>query len=99
MSRFREDIEKAVALEYRKSAPVVLSVARGEFVEKMLKLAGERGITIYRDKDLADVLSVLKPGDEVPEKLFSAVAAVMAYCYNVNMEFKQKIIGSGIVDD
>jgi flagellar biosynthesis protein len=99
MSRFRENIEKAVALQYNKSAPVVLAVARGDFVEKMLKLAGEKGITIYRDKDLADVLSVLKPGEEVPEKLFSAVAAVMAYCYNVNMEFKQKIIGSGIVND
>lgn len=99
MSRFREDIEKAVALEYNKAAPVVIAVARGDFVKKMLKLAEDRGITIYRDKDLAEVLSLLKPGDEIPEKLFSAVAAVLAYCYNTNMEFKQKIIGSGMLND
>ena len=91
--------DKAVALEYGQVSPKVLSVARGELVEKMLKIAEKKGITIYRDKDLTEVLAILNPGDEIPESLFSAVAAVMAYCYNVNDKFREKIMESGIIND
>ena len=91
--------DKAVALEYRQVSPKVLSVARGELVKKMLKIADEKGITVYRDKDLTEVLAILNPGDEIPESLFSAVAAVMAYCYNVNDKFREKIMESGIIND
>lgn len=98
MLKYNDD-EKAVALEYDQFSPRVLSVARGELVKKMLEIAERKGITIYRDKDLTEVLSVLGPGDEIPESLFSAVAAVMAYCYKVNDKFKEKIIESGIIND
>ncbi len=93
------DQDKAVALEYGQVSPRVLSVARGELVKKMLKIADEKGITVYRDKDLTEVLAILNPGDEIPESLFSAVAAVMAYCYNVNDKFREKIMESGIIND
>ena len=93
------DPDKAVALEYGQVSPRVLSVARGDLVKKMLKIAEVKDITIYRDKDLTEVLAVLSPGDEIPESLFSAVAAVMAYCYNVNDKFRDKIMESGIIND
>ena len=99
MLKSDNNFDKAVALEYGRSAPRVLSVAKGDLVKKMLQIADEKGITVYRDKDLAEVLSALKPGTEVPERLFSAVATVMAYCYNVNDKFKEKIIESGIIND
>jgi flagellar biosynthesis protein len=86
--------DRAVAIEYGQVSPRVLSVARGELVEKMLKIAEKKGITIYRDKDLTEVLAILNPGDKIPESLFSAVAAVMAYCYNVNDKFREKIMES-----
>lgn len=99
MLKSDKSLDKAVALEYGKSAPRVLSVAKGDLVKKMLQIADEKGITIYRDKDLVEVLSALKPGKEVPERLFRAVAAVMAYCYNINDKFKEKIMESGIIND
>ena len=92
-------MDRAAALQYNKEAPLILAVAKGELVKKMLKVAREKGITIYRDNDLAEVLSNIGPGREVPENLFSAVAAVMAYCYNVNREFRDKIKESGIIND
>ena len=91
--------DKAVALEYGRSAPRVLSVAKGNLVKKMLQIAEDKGIAIYRDKDLVEFLSALKPGKEVPEKLFKAVAIVMTYCYNINDKFKEKIMESGRIND
>lgn len=99
MLKSDDNPDKAVALEYGKLAPRVLSVARGNLVKKVLQIADSKGITIYRDKDLVEVLSVLKPGEEIPEKLFKAVATVMAYCYNINDKFKEKIMESGRIND
>ena len=91
-------MDKAVAIEYRKDAPVIIARAGGELVKKMLKIAEHKNITIYKDADLTEVLYRLETGDEIPEKLFGAVAAVMAYCYRVNDSFKNKINAAGLID-
>ncbi len=91
-------MDKGIALEYRNDAPRVLFTARGDMLKKMLKIAEERDITVYRDRDLAEVLSVFKPGDSIPESLFSALAAVMSYCYQVNEGFKNKMNESGFLN-
>ena len=91
-------MDKAVAIEYRKDAPKIIARAGGELVKKMLKIAGQKNITIYRDADLTEVLYRLKTGDDIPGELFGAVAAVMAYCYRVNETFKKKINAAGLID-
>lgn len=84
-------MDKAVAVEYRKDAPRIVARARGELVKKMLKIAEQKNITIYEDRDLAEVLYCIKPGDDIPDDLFGAVASVLAYCYRVNDSFKKKL--------
>jgi len=84
-------LEKGIALKYDKISPRVMAKARGEFLKKMLQIADNNGITVYRDPDLTEVLYKIDTGDTVPEELFKAVAVVMAYCYNVNLDFKRKI--------
>ena len=64
----------------------------------MLEIAEQKNITVYKDNDLAEILSVFKAGDVIPEKLFGAVSVVMAYCYRMNSEFRQKLINSGIMN-
>jgi len=91
-------MDKAVAIEYRSDAPRIISRARGALVKKMLKIAHEKNITIYEDKDLVEVLYPLKTGEAIPGELFGAVAAVMAYCYRVNENFKNKINAAGLTD-
>jgi flagellar biosynthesis protein len=87
--------DKAVALGYSgKDVPKILAIARGRLVKKLLEIAEDNNITIYRDSDLAEVLSTLDIGSEIPEDLFHAVAAVLAYCYRVNLKFKEKIESS-----
>ena len=85
--------KKGVALEYSpdKGVPEVLAVARGILVDNLLKIARENNITIYKDSDLAEVLSLMKPGDMIPENLFGIISEVLAYCYDVNAKFKEKL--------
>jgi flagellar biosynthesis protein len=86
-------LKKAVAAGYSpgKWAPEILAVAKGFLVDKLLEIARENDITIYENRDLAEVLSSLKPGSEIPEHLFQAMAEVLAYCYEVNSRFKEKL--------
>jgi flagellar biosynthesis protein len=85
--------KKGVAVGYSpgKRAPEILAVAKGFLVDKLLQIARENGITIYEDPDLTEILSYLKPGSEIPEHLFQAMAEVLAYCYAVNSKFKSKM--------
>jgi len=87
---------KSVALQYDKDAPKIIAAARGFLAEKMVKIAEEKKITIYKDRDLAELLSGFEAGDVIPETLFGAVSVVMAYCYRVNSDFRRKLNNSGL---
>ncbi len=90
--------KKGIAVSYSpgKLAPEILAVARGFLVDKLIQIARENNITIYEDSDLAEILSFMKPGDQIPEYLFRVMSEVLAYCYKVNEKFKDKILKSGI---
>jgi len=94
----QEFIQKSIALQYDKDAPKIIASARGILAEKLIKIAMEKKITIYKDVDLAEILSKLKTGDVIPETLFGAVSVVMAYCYRVNSDFRQKLNNSGLLN-
>ena len=81
----------AVALEYSDDLPVIISSARGYLAEKLLDIAKLNNITIYKDSDMAEILSKLDTGTEIPENLFIATAEILAYCYKVNSKFKNKL--------
>lgn len=91
-------IKKGIAVGYSPGdpAPEVLAVARGLLAERMLEIARENDIIIYKDSDLAEVLSYMSPGSSVPEKFFRAVAEILAYCYRINDKFRQKLGAHGV---
>jgi len=87
----RLSMDLAVALRYESYAPEVIAKGRGELAKKMLQIAQQYGITVYKDEDLVELLYKLEIKEQIPETLYGAVAAVMAFCYEVNSEFKHKI--------
>ena len=91
-------MDKAVALEYDRIAPKIVATANGLLAKKMLEIAEQKNITVYKDPDLTEILSAFKAGEVIPEKLFSAVSVVMAYCYRINSDFREKIINSGLIN-
>ncbi len=91
-------MNKSVALQYDKEAPRIIASARGILADKMIKIAMEKEITIYKDENLVEILSKFEAGEVIPETLFGAVSAVMAYCYRVNSDFRQKLNSSGLLN-
>jgi type III secretion system FlhB-like substrate exporter len=73
-------MRRAIALRYDEDAeraPVVVSSGHGAVASQMERAAADYGVPIVRDVPLADALSGLRVGDEIPEALYDAVAAVL----------------------
>jgi len=92
-------VGKSIALQYDEYAPKVIASAMGFLAEKMVKIAEDKGIPVYKDADLAEILYKFKAGESIPESLFRAVSVVMAYCYRINSDFRQKLKNSGLANE
>jgi flagellar biosynthesis protein len=84
-------MEKGIALKYDGEIPRVLSVAKGNLLAKMLEIAEKNAIPVYKDRNLAELLSRLPVGSSIPEDLFKAVAEIFAFCYGNNESFRNQI--------
>jgi flagellar biosynthetic protein FlhB len=77
----------AVALKYdtkKMSAPNVVAKGADLIALKIKEIAKANGVPIVEDKPLAQALfKSVKIGDQIPEKLFQAVAQILAYIYKL----------------
>ncbi|WP_321339953.1 EscU/YscU/HrcU family type III secretion system export apparatus switch protein [Breoghania sp.] len=70
----------AVALHYdNQGAPTVTAKGEGFVAENILKLARESGVPVEEDAILAQALSQVELGDEIPEELYKAVAVIIGF--------------------
>lgn len=75
---------RAVALAYDgKTAPRVTAMGQGLVAEEILKLAREHGIPLREDPALTALLARLELGERIPEKLYVAVAEVIAFAWRL----------------
>ena len=78
--------KRAAALRYEGSgAPKVTAAGRGLIAETILEEARRAGVPIREDKALAEALSGLDLGTEVPEELWVAVAQALAWAYRLDL--------------
>lgn len=85
---------KAVALLYDKEdsdAPKVVASGRGTIAEKIIEIAREAGVHIQQDPNLVELLAKVEIGREIPTELYQTVAEVLAFVYQVNEKFKEKV--------
>jgi flagellar biosynthesis protein len=76
---------RATALRYDGStAPKVVASGQGLIAERILEVAREAGVPIKEDPALAELLSSLDLGTEVPEDLYVAVAEAIAWAYRLD---------------
>ncbi len=70
----------AVALKYDGAgAPKVVATGRGQIGEKIIATAREHGVPLSENAPLAEALSTLELETEIPERLYVAVAEVLAF--------------------
>lgn len=69
----------AVALKYNPDkdySPVIVASGHGHAAERIIALADESGVPIYRDDSTAALLSMLEVGQGIPQELYSVVAGI-----------------------
>ncbi|MEA2154096.1 MAG: flagellar biosynthesis protein FlhB [Solirubrobacteraceae bacterium] len=74
----------AVALRYSGDAPAPIVVAKGKDIvaARIRAIAGEHGVAVVADPPLARALHAsVEIGTQIPEELFGAVAALLAFVY------------------
>ncbi|MEM8914597.1 MAG: EscU/YscU/HrcU family type III secretion system export apparatus switch protein [Pseudomonadota bacterium] len=77
---------RPVAIALKESAegdrpPSVIATGEGEVANAILDIAFALGIKVREDADLAEMLSVVDLGEEVPTKAFHAIAEILSYLY------------------
>ncbi|HET6175193.1 MAG TPA: EscU/YscU/HrcU family type III secretion system export apparatus switch protein [Gaiellales bacterium] len=75
----------AAALRYGKDegagAPLLVASGRGPVADAIVAAAREAGVPIHEDRLLAEALSGLELGAEVPPALYQAVAETLIWAY------------------
>jgi flagellar biosynthesis protein len=79
--------KRATALRWTGTgAPQVVAAGRGAVAEKILEHAQAAGVPVREDPQLAEALSGLALGQDVPEELWLAVAEVLAWAYGLEKQ-------------
>lgn len=76
---------QAIALRYTgKSAPRVTAKGDGFIAEQMIKAAQAHGVPIQQDEELTALLANVRLNEEIPPKLYVAVAQLLSFLYYLN---------------
>jgi flagellar biosynthesis protein len=87
-------IEKAVAILYddsKNTAPQVIASGKGLIARKIIETAREAGIHIQEDPNLIELLAKIPIGKEIPVELYQTVAEMLAFVYQINNKYREKI--------
>lgn len=82
---------KAAALKYDAStqvSPELLAKGEGEMAKKILHLAKEHDISIFKNKELVNSLLNLDIHEEIPPRLYKAVAELFSWLMKVDSKDK-----------
>ncbi len=83
----KKNVKLAAALKYveeENNAPVVIAAGKGISAENIIKRAKEEGIPIYEDDLMAEILSSIEVGSEIPKELYAAVAQIIAFVWKLD---------------
>jgi type III secretion system FlhB-like substrate exporter len=68
----------------RAEAPIVAASGRGHLADEIVALAGLNGVPIERDPALAMALSHLEVGQAIPPALYTAIAELLVFLYELD---------------
>lgn len=80
--------KKAAALKYDTGykAPIVTAVGMGLIADKMIEKAAENEVPIVYNRELADLLTNVEVGSNIPYELYDAIAEVIGYIMDVDSD-------------
>ena len=77
---------QAVALSYDSDdgAPKIVAAGTGEVAERIIKAAEGSGVPLHQDSALAQSLSVMHIGQEIPPELYTVVAKILLFVSDID---------------
>ncbi len=85
--------KKAVALKYnmdKDMAPVVIASGYGEIAERIIDIAEQKGIPVFRDDSAASLMCMLDVGSNIPSELYEVIATIYGQIMKTSAEIKNK---------
>jgi len=85
----RSNRAKAAALKYspgEDTVPVIIASGYGATAEKIIDIAEQNGIPVYRDDSTASLLCMLDVGRNIPVELYEVVAAIYTQILKASKE-------------
>jgi flagellar biosynthesis protein len=85
--------KRAAALRYdydQDPVPRLVAKGAGDLADRIIELARAHNIPVREDPDLINLLCKLEVDQLIPQKLFRAVAEVMAYVYRLNTHVQRE---------
>ena len=82
--------KKAVALkyDYGDHAPVVTASGAGVIADNIIKMAEEHDVPVVFNKELTELMSNVKVGDDIPVELYDIAAEVIAFVTRLDQKNK-----------
>ena len=84
---------KSVAVKYdinKDKAPKILAIGRGRVAQMILELAEEHKVPLVEDDTLVQLLSKLEINTEIPPQLYTVIAEILAYVYQLDKLAKKR---------
>lgn len=91
--RGKKPSNSAVALKYNPEkdyTPIVVASGHGHVAEKIINLADENGVPVYRDDSTTALLTMLNVGQGIPPELYQVVAGIYVQVMQIAKENKKK---------
>jgi len=84
---------RAIAVKYelgKDKVPKIVASGKGRVAGEILKLAEEHHVPFYEDPTLTQLLSKLQVNDEIPGEMYTIIAEVLAWVYQLDKLAKKR---------
>lgn len=88
-----QKLATAISYEEKEQVPKVVASGKGKLAEKIIEEGKKQNITIYKDKELANLMKNLDVGEQIPPSLYNVVAQVLVFVSDMDMKVREKIRG------
>lgn len=74
----------------RDDAPRVLASGKGHIAQKIIELAKENDLPVYKDERLAHQLQNLEIGESIPPELYHIVAEILIFIGGIDQNYSKR---------
>ncbi len=90
----KQPVKEVAAIKYDPAmddVPTIIAIGHGHAAERILEKAQEHDIPVVQDEGLAQLLSQLSVGDEIPPEVYKVVAQILLFVSGMDTSYGDRI--------